>query len=241
MSVAILADAHLGGPGGSAEPLLAQLAGLAAQGCRRLIILGDLFQVWVGDPRFETPDIARVVGALGELRRAGVRLDYIEGNRDFFLAGSVYEGAFDQVAGEVAFIAGGRRYLAVHGDGLDDRDRLYRFWRGLSKNRVSRAAVRFVPRALARGIVRGTERRLARTNFKHKLRIPEEVIRRYGERRLAEGHDVLLLGHFHAPRHWSVAGGEIRLLEAWFSSRRVEWLADAAGAGSASRRAGEAV
>ena len=44
------------------------------------------------------------------------------------------------------------------------------------------------------------------------------------ERRLAEGHDVLLLGHFHEPRVWPVAGGEVRLLDAWFRSREVEWL-----------------
>ena len=38
------------------------------------------------------------------------------------------------------------------------------------------------------------------------------------------GHDVLLLGHFHEPRQLRVAGGEVRLLDAWFRSRRVEWL-----------------
>ena len=41
---------------------------------------------------------------------------------------------------------------------------------------------------------------------------------------LAEGHDVLLLGHFHEPRTFRVQGGEIRLLYAWFRSRQVEWL-----------------
>ena len=44
------------------------------------------------------------------------------------------------------------------------------------------------------------------------------------ERRLADGHDVLLLGHFHDARSWRVAGGEVRMLDAWFRSRRVEWL-----------------
>jgi len=52
--------------------------------------------------------------------------------------------------------------------------------------------------------------------------VPEAAIRRYAERRLAEGHDVVLFGHFHEPRSWRVAGGEARLLEAWFTSRRVE-------------------
>jgi UDP-2,3-diacylglucosamine hydrolase len=224
MTVAVLADAHLGGPGGEAAPLLAQLAELPARGCTRLVVLGDLFQAWVGDPKFETPEIAAAVPALRALRRAGVRVDYIEGNRDFFLAGSPYADAFDAIGREVAFTAGGRRFLAVHGDGIDDRDWQYRFWRGLSKSRPGRAAILGFPRRLARRWVAAAEERLSRTNFKHKVEIPERAIRAYAERRLAEGHDALLLGHFHEERRWRVGGGEVWLLEAWFTSRRIEWL-----------------
>ena len=112
----------------------------------------------------------------------------------------------------------------MHGDGLNDRDWQYRFWRWLSKSPPVRFAVLHIPRALAHRMVHSTEQRLSQTNFKHKASVPEEAIRRYAERRLAEGHDVLLLGHFHEPRVWPVPGGEVRLLDAWFRSRRVEWL-----------------
>lgn len=224
MPVAIIADAHLGGPGGPAGPLIRQLEELPDQGCDRLLLMGDLFQAWVGFQRFETAEIAAVVPVLKDLRRQGVRIDYLEGNRDFFLAAGPYRDCFDFVGGEVAFEAGGRRYLAVHGDGLSDADRAYLFWRWLSKNRASRLLAGRVPRRLARYLVRSTEERLSNSNFKHKLRLPEAAIRAYGERRLAEGHDVLLLGHFHEPLTWQVPGGKIVLLEAWFTSRRVEWV-----------------
>lgn len=223
-SVAVLADAHLGGPGGAAVPLVAQLRALPAAGCRRLLLLGDLFQLWIGDRRYETPDIALVAATLADLRRAGLRVDYVEGNRDFFLAGSAYAGAFDSVGDEVAFEAGGRRYLAVHGDGLDRRDRKYRFWRSVSKSRPSRLAASLVPRRFAQRLVFGTERQLSRTNLEHKRAIPEEVLRAYGRRRLAEGHDVLLLGHFHEARTLTLPEGEVRLLDAWYHRREIEWL-----------------
>ena len=222
--IALIADSHLSGPGGPAGPLVRQLEALPEQGCRRLILMGDLFQVWIGDPRFETADIAAVAAALRDLRRQGIRIDYVEGNRDFFLAGSPYADAFDQVGLEVAFEVDGTRYLAVHGDLLNDRDWQYRFWRRLSKSPPVRFAVRHFPRGLAHRMVHSAEQRLSQTNFKHKTRIPEEVIRRYAERRLAEGHDVLLVGHFHEPRVWQVEGGEVRLLDAWFRGRGVEWL-----------------
>lgn len=224
MPVAVVADSHLGGPGGAVQPLVEQLEKLPERGCEHLVLLGDIFQIWVGDPRFETPDIRRMVETLAGLRGRGVRVDYVEGNRDFFLAGGCYAHAFDYVGKETAFQSGGRRYLAVHGDGLNARDWRYRFWRRLSKSWVARNSLGLTPYRLARSLVQSTESGLAKTNFKHKVRLPEEAIRSYGERRLSEAYDVLLLGHFHEARTWSVQGGEIRLLEAWFDSRRVEWF-----------------
>jgi UDP-2,3-diacylglucosamine hydrolase len=223
--IALLADAHLSGPGGPAGPLVEQLAALPDAGCGRLLVMGDLFQAWVGYRRFETPDVTAMVAALRRLRERGLRIDYVEGNRDFFLAGSPYADGFDRIASEVSLeAADGVRYLAVHGDGLDEDDWQYRFWRRLSKSALSRRLADRLPGPLARRIVSTTERRLARTNFKHRHRLPEAAIRAYAERRLAEGHDVLLLGHFHEARTWSVRGGEVRLLAAWFRTRTVEWL-----------------
>lgn len=224
MSIAVIADAHLGGPGGPAELLVQQLGEIGATGCRHLVLLGDLFQVWIGERRYETPEVCSVMAALGRLRELGVRIDYIEGNRDFFIADGPYAEVFDHVGTETQFAAAGRRFLAVHGDGLNDQDYLYRFWHWLSKSPASRFGMLHLPRQVARRLVGVTEEQLAKTNFKHKTNIPELVIRSYASRRFQEGFDVLLLGHFHEARRWSLENGEIRLLEAWFTSRRVEWF-----------------
>lgn len=226
MPVAVVADAHLGGPGGDATLLVDQLDALAAEDCRRLILLGDIFHVWVGSAKFETPEVRAVAACLNRLRGQGMVIDYVEGNRDFFLDRGPYRVLFDQLALEVAFEADGHRYLAVHGDGLNDRDVKYRFWRWLSKSPLTRFLVLNLPGFLARRFVDGTERRLGKTNFKHKANIPEAVIRSYGTRRLAEGYDTLLLGHFHEPHRFAVEGGEVRVLDAWFRSRRIEWFGD---------------
>lgn len=224
MPVAAVADAHLNGPGGDAAPLVAQLDEIDPERCERLVLLGDLFQVWVGSRRFETADVALVADALKRLRAKGVPTHYIEGNRDFFLRGSEYEECFDSIGAEFAFETAGRRYLVVHGDGLNARDYLYRFWRRFSKNRLSRLGMLGLPRALAGHLIHRAERGLSKTNFKHKSSIPEEVLIDYGQRRLAEGYDELLLGHFHEPRSWSVPGGTVRILDAWFNTRDVEWI-----------------
>ena len=222
--LAIVADAHLDGPGGEAGPLIEQLRGLPAAGCERLLLMGDLFQAWVGFPQFEPPRLGELLAVVSELRARGIRVDYLEGNRDFFLADSAYATFFDFVGDEIAFTFGGVRYLAVHGDGLDDKDVQYRLWRRATKSLPVRLAMRWLPARLARRLVDSTERKLAQTNFKHRLAIPTAAIERFAARRLPAGHDVLLLGHFHEERRWRVPGGEVWLLPAWFQTRRVQFV-----------------
>ena len=230
MAIAVVADAHLGGPGGPADEMVEQLRALPGQDCSRLILLGDLFHVWIGDRRYETPEIHTVVETLRWLRAQGVRVDYIEGNRDFFLEGSVYEDAFDGLHLELEVEHEHVRYLFVHGDGLNEKDRKYRFWRGLSKSSPSRFLFRRIPGALARRIVHGTERRLAKSNFRHKSRIPEEVLVRYAVERLARGVDEIVLGHFHDEFERTLPGGRIRVMDAWFHHRTMQWIGTAAAA-----------
>jgi len=224
MTVAVIADCHLGGPGGEPEPLLRQLAELPSRGCRHLLLMGDIFHVWVGKQTFETPMIRQVVDAFARLRAQGLRVDYIEGNRDFFIARGPYASVFNTVSTELTFEVEGTRYLAVHGDGLNERDRQYLFWRWLSKSLPARWSISILPQSIANRMMHSTEAKLAKTNFKHKTRIPKEAILRFGERRLQEGFDVLLLGHFHEPRSWSASGGEVRILDAWFNHHHIEWL-----------------
>lgn len=222
--IALIADAHLGGPGGDGRAFCDTLRRVADEGCRRLILMGDIFHVWVGYRKFETPEIRRVTPLLEELQQQGMRLEYIEGNRDFFLATSPWRHLFSTLTSEIQFTAGGKRRLCVHGDGLNDRDRQYLFWRWLSKSAAVRLGVAALPGFVARRLMDSTEKKLARTNFKHRKRLPEASIRAYAERRLREGHQVLYLGHFHEPHTWQVEGGEVRLLDAWFNDGHVEWV-----------------
>jgi UDP-2,3-diacylglucosamine pyrophosphatase LpxH len=58
--------------------------------------------------------------------------------------------------------------------------------------------VNLIPKKTARKFVDAVERRLAETNFKHKSRVPVEVMQAYGKkRRRADGFTHVVFGHFH--------------------------------------------
>jgi hypothetical protein len=66
------------------------------------------------------------------------------------------------------------------------------------------------------------EARLYRSNFKHKTRLPVEMIRVFAQRRFRQGFDVLLLGHFHKSWTAEVDGGRVEILPAFVEDGR--WM-----------------
>ena len=211
---------------GDEGPFLDALAAAQKRGARAITMLGDIFHYFIAHPKLETPAIARFLEAARGLKRAGVAVTYVEGNRDFFVRGSYAESAFGSVVDEEIFEAGGRRFLATHGDRLNERDLPYRFWRFMSKNAVSRAALDFVPKSLANVFVRKVEARLYTSNFKHKTRLPVEMIRAFAGPRFRGGVDVLLLGHFHKSWTDDFEGGRVEILPAFVDERKWMEIAD---------------
>jgi UDP-2,3-diacylglucosamine hydrolase len=219
-AVAIFADAHLGQVAGDCDDFLVALSALPDAGVRTVVLLGDIFHYFIGDRKFETPLVTAVLTGLSRLGAAGLSFRYVEGNRDFFVAGTPYASPFAAYGDADGLEVGGKRYAFVHGDRVNTRDLPYRFWRGLSKNPVSRAVMRVLPGGLARSIVARTESRLYRTNFKHKSHLPVEDLVEEARKARQAGYDELLLGHFHVERLFASPDGVARILPAWLEERR---------------------
>jgi UDP-2,3-diacylglucosamine hydrolase len=193
----VIGDSHIGLGDGSEKPVNAWLDRLMALKPKALYLNGDLFHYLIAHPKFVTPSVEKVMAKFREVRDSGIRIHYVEGNRDFFLKGSFVEEAVTDVAMEYIVPAGTNRYLIVHGDMINDRDWPYRFWRTASKNPISKLGVDLLPKKIARNFVDSVEARLARSNFKHKSRLPVEMMEEYGRKRAKEGLTHVVFGHFH--------------------------------------------
>lgn len=194
----VIGDSHIGLGEGSEAPVNAWLDRLAAQRPRALYLNGDLFHYLIAHDKFRTPAVDKVMAKFRELRDSGIAVHYVEGNRDFFLRGSFVETAVTDVAFEYAITAGDRKYLIIHGDLINDRDWQYRFWRRASKNPITKLGVSLIPKGIANDFVDSMERRLANSNFKHKARVPVELMEAYGKTRSREGFTDVVFGHFHS-------------------------------------------
>jgi len=223
---AVFADCHVGRRPDDEGPFLEVLLRAADRGATSVSLLGDIFHFFIAHPKFETPAIRRFLDTVDRLAARNVPVTYVEGNRDFFLRGSYVESHFREVCDEETFSAGGRRFLATHGDLLNEADVPYRFWRALSKNPIARASLHVIPKDLGNRFVWKTEARLYRSNFKHKQRLPVEMIRKFARFRFAQGIDTILLGHFHKSWVDESAAGRVEILPAFVDEKRWMEIAD---------------
>ncbi|HVR41664.1 MAG TPA: metallophosphoesterase [Thermoanaerobaculia bacterium] len=215
----VIGDSHIGLADGSERDVNAWLDRLVVHKPRALYLNGDLFHYLIAHPKFFTPSVGKVMAKFREVRDAGIPIHYVEGNRDFFLHGSFVEDAVTDIALEYTINAGKRRYLIVHGDMINDRDLPYRFWRLASKNRVSRFGLNLIPGRVARNFVDSVEKRLARSNFKHKSRIPVELMETYGKRRHERtGITDVVFGHFHQKLVMPFDDSRITILPPWYET-----------------------
>ncbi len=94
-----------------------------------LYILGDLFEVWIGD---DTQDIYhhKVINALKALTEKGLPIYIMHGNRDFLIGSRFCEQTSCQLLKDPSSVSlYGKKILLMHGDSLCTKDSKYQAFR----------------------------------------------------------------------------------------------------------------
>ncbi len=211
----IVADPHLGQRPGDVAAMAGLLEAVRRGGVREVIYLGDVCQYLIGMPKFWTTQVRELLALWDDLRAEGIRVGIVEGNRDFFLGEPELEAHLDWWGRSHEFESGGTRYRLVHGDLVNRKDRMYRFWSALAKSRPAHFWARLLPDGLAVGIVRQMEARLAKTNRRFRYRKPVDDLVREARQAWNTGVDVLLWGHFHTPWRCDEDGHTALVVPAW--------------------------
>jgi UDP-2,3-diacylglucosamine pyrophosphatase LpxH len=223
-ALAFIGDVHLDGGDPAVGEFSALLERLSLKG-RRIVLMGDLFNLWVARPEFERPHHREIVDRLVSIRRRGTVVRYLEGNRDYRVgdghAGSAFDDATD---GGIEEAFGGVRAFAIHGDLANPSDLQYRAWRSISRSRAMWALFNLLPRGRRGRFAESLERRMRGTNLAYKRAFPEPEVRRYAATFVARGYDLVVLGHFHVEKSLEVEAGARRgrvcVLPEWKEHRR---------------------
>ena len=179
-----------------------------AREAESLYILGDFFEVWVGDDAM-SPYQLSICQALRELSDSGTQIFLMHGNRDFMLGKAFCKAAGATLLKDPSVVDFyGEPVLLMHGDSLCTRDEAYMRLRRYLRNPITLWILRHLPlrtrHKLARKL-RNESRAQTRMKANDIVDVtPDEVPRVMRE----HGVQTLVHGHTHRPAIHKLQIGE---------------------------------
>jgi UDP-2,3-diacylglucosamine hydrolase len=182
-----------------------------------IVILGDLFEAWVGDDARHEGREAQAAAVLSAAS-ARRRLFFMVGNRDFLVGDAMLRACgVAALADPTVLVAFGQRALLTHGDAWCLADVEYQQFRRRVRDPAWQAQVLGKPlaerRAMARGLRSESERRAAENAGQGFSDVDWSTAI---EALQAAGATALVHGHTHRPASEALAPGLVRhVLSDW--------------------------
>jgi UDP-2,3-diacylglucosamine hydrolase len=134
MATLFISDLHLDAQHPEITQRFLRFAETEASRAEALYILGDLFELWIGDDDPD-PEKRRIVAALSALTQRGVACYLMHGNRDFLYGERFAKDSGCQLLQDPVVVhLYGERVLVTHGDALCTDDRSYQNLRAMVRD-----------------------------------------------------------------------------------------------------------
>lgn len=116
-TIEFISDLHL--QSGEPETFEAWRRYMANTAADAVFVLGDLFEVWVGDDMAGEPGFAADCAAVLQAAASRTAVFFMHGNRDFLVGDGFLRACRTTLLADPAVLGfGGRRWLLTHGDAL---------------------------------------------------------------------------------------------------------------------------
>ncbi len=223
-SAYFVSDIHITAPDSPrARLFLAFLRGLSADsGTSHLVLLGDIFDLWVADHAYFVDAYAEIIEEIGRLH---AEIRYFEGNHDLHLRYYWANRLGLIVHGGPAYVDIGDMTVRLeHGDQMDPDDKGYLFLRWFLRTPPIRWLVCHLPGSVVAGIGDRASARSRNYTSNTKSISSDDAVRKirvHAEKAFAERpFDLLISGHVHVRDDWRSEASNYRSvnLGSWFDA-----------------------
>ena len=199
MKIIFISDTHLQGLADENQQTLVDFLDQIKEDTNLLVILGDLFDFWMGDNKKAFEQYRPLLNKLLELKEKGIGIKYLEGNHDFFLGSFFSRDLKAEIYPDfLEMELEGKRIYLAHGDLVDSEDYRYRAFRIFLRNKLVFYLLRTLPDTVAWKLAN----KFSRTSRENKRTVGEDyqkTFREFALSKFGQGFDVVLLGHSHQP------------------------------------------
>jgi len=183
-----------------------------------LFIVGDLFDAWIEYRTVIPKGYHRTLAKLDELVSRGIDVHYLAGNHDFWMR-EFFHDALGMKTHRDAFsiMVNNKKIYLHHGDGLAHNDAGYRFVKKILRNRFSIWMFSWLHPDLGIPLAQSSSR-TSRNYTQVKDYGAVDGMAEFAERKIAEGYDVVIMGHRHQPVFTRIGSGVYINLGDWITS-----------------------
>lgn len=221
MAVFFFSDVHLGlgdriKEKAKEDNLLAFLEDVRPE-ADQLFIVGDLFDFWFEYATVIPRGFHRTLAALQAFSDAKKPVHYLIGNHDCWM-GDFFETEIGVILHRDPFeiTVQGKRVFVHHGDGLADNDAGYRLIKPVLRNPFAIRAYRWLHPDIGVRLARGTSR-TSRDYTTSKHYNEELGMLHHAEQMIADGAQIVVMGHHHQPSRVETGGGVYLNLGDWIT------------------------
>lgn len=203
--ILLISDLHLCEERPDLTAAFLQFLQQRASQAQALYILGDFFEVWVGDDGMSAYQ-QQIADALAQLASRGVAIFLMHGNRDFLIGKHFCKRAHCTLLAD-PYLADleGHKVLLSHGDIFCTSDHEYQRMRRLLRNPLSLFILRHLPlstRNKLAGNLRAQSKQRTRMKAADITDVTESTVIDYMQR---YGVTTLIHGHTHRPATHQIA------------------------------------
>jgi UDP-2,3-diacylglucosamine pyrophosphatase LpxH len=215
VELVILSDVHLGTYGCHAEELLRYLKSIKP---KRLILNGDIIDMWQFSKRYWPKSHMQVVKHITGLLAKGTKITYLTGNHDEMLRkfAGFKLGSF-QIANKKVLSLNGQSAWIFHGD-VFDVTMQYSKWLaklgaiGYDTLIVINSFVNFISKLLGRGKISLSKK--VKDSVKQAVKFIDDFEKTAADIAISNGYSYVVCGHIHQPamRKITTEKGEVTYL-----------------------------
>lgn len=184
----------------------------------KLYILGDLFEFWFEYKNSMPKDYFMVLKKLRELTDAGIEIDYVVGNHDFWLGDFIVKQLGIKIyKQDLSINHQGRSIFLIHGDGLARKDVGYRMLRKVLRNPLCIWLYRLLSPDIGIPLAKWVASKSREHTKKRKKHYLEDY-QKFAQDKIKQGYNVVIMGHTHHPELVNLEKGIYINLGDWFEN-----------------------
>lgn len=188
---------------------------IALPNLQQLFILGDWFEVWLGDDVSDTAFfhtwLEPIIDKLNQLNQNGCQIYVMHGNRDFLIGQKFCDKFGGKLIQEPFYLTqNGLNIRLEHGDALCTDDKAYQRFRKVIQHPLTKKLLLALPMKKREQIADNLRKKSQSDNTKKSMQIMD--VNEQAVVQALNNADVLIHGHTHRPAEHRLMDGKKRLV-----------------------------